>query len=131
MKFKKPPAELIACFVAELPDEPGLERRQMFGYDAAFLRGNFLAGMWEDGVVVKLDEARVEALVAAGEARRFAPMKGRVMTGWALLPEAAVRDAGTLRARLAEAVAFVGRLPPKRKAVAAKKASKEKKSKKA
>ena len=40
MAWKKAPAALIDLFGASLPDDPRIERRQMFGYPAAFVNGN-------------------------------------------------------------------------------------------
>ena len=55
------------------------------------------------GLVVKLDRARVAALVAAGEGRPFAPA-GRVFREWVSVP---VVDRGLWLALLREGVALV------------------------
>jgi hypothetical protein len=42
-KWKKSPPALIAVFDAAIAGRPGVVRRRMFGYPAAFLNGNLLA----------------------------------------------------------------------------------------
>jgi TfoX/Sxy family transcriptional regulator of competence genes len=99
-------------FLAALPDDPAVERRKMFGYDAAFVNGNLFAGMWEDGCTVKLPAEERAALLLEG-AREFAPMDGRVMREFALLPADWMADADALRTRLARSFAHVRTLPAK------------------
>ena len=55
------------------------------------------------GMVVKLPQARVEALVASGAGRPFAPA-GRVFKGWVAVPEP---DRALWASLLREGVAFV------------------------
>lgn len=96
--------------VAQLPRA---EPRKMFGYDAAFVNGNMAVGLWQNTCVVKVSGADGAKLLAGGQARPFAPMKGRVMTGWLELSEELAHDPEELLAWAERAVAFVATLPPK------------------
>ena len=112
-KWKKSPPELIAAFDAAIAGKPGVERRQMFGYPSAFLKGNLLAGLFQDQMMVRLSETdRAKATVEAA-ARPFAP-GGRPMREYVVLPPEIVADKRKLDAWLKRAIAFVGTLPAKK-----------------
>ena len=113
MKLLKPSAGLIAEFKAVVSQLPLGEPRKMFGYDACFVRGTMAVGLWRNTCVVKVSLADQEKLLKAGLAQPFAPMKGRVMTGWLELSEELAHDPEELLAWSERAVAFVATLPPK------------------
>ena len=54
----------------------------MFGSKGLRTGKKFFAIWWHDQLVVKLSPARIEEMVAAGEAVQFEPMTGRPMNGW-------------------------------------------------
>jgi hypothetical protein len=111
--WKKSPPELIERFAAALPSHPALVRKPMFGYPAAFANGHMACGLFQDSVVIRLGKEGAEAAVAAGKATQFAPMPGRNMTGYVLVPPADARDAATLAAWLRRGLDFTLTLPPK------------------
>lgn len=115
MKLIKPSPGLIAEFKAVTSQLPLGERRKMFGYDAFFVCGNMAVGLWQNTCVVKVAPADQAKLLKAGLAVPFAPMKGRVMTGWLELSEELAHDPEELLAWSERAVAFVATLPPKLK----------------
>ncbi len=122
MAWKKSPPALLATFERVVPSGGGAERRPMFGYPAAFVNGNMFAGLFEDSVVLRLDE------VGAAEARRigatdFEPMPGRRMVGWVAVGEKHAADEPALRRWVARAFRHVQTLPPKAKRTAAGKRS--------
>lgn len=119
--WKKSPPELIERFAAALPSHPALVRKQMFGYPAAFANGNMICGLFEDSVVVRLGKEGAEAAVAAGKATQFAPMPGRIMTGYVLVPPADAKDAARLAPWLQRALDFTLTLPQKPAKSAARK----------
>jgi TfoX/Sxy family transcriptional regulator of competence genes len=85
----------------------------MFGYPAAFANGNMICGLFQDSVVVRLGKEGAARAVAAGRAQQFAPMPGRNMTGYVLVPRADADDARTLAAWLQQALDFTLTLPKK------------------
>ena len=112
-KWKKSPPELIAAFDTAIAGKAGVERRQMFGYPSAFLKGNLLAGLFQDQMMVRLSEAdRAKAALEAA-ARPFAP-GGRPMREYVVLPPEIVADKRKLDAWLKRAIAFVSTLPAKK-----------------
>jgi TfoX/Sxy family transcriptional regulator of competence genes len=110
-KWKKSPVELIALFDATIAGKAGLQRRQMFGYPSAFLRGNLITGLFEDQMMVRLSEAdRAKALAEGGVP--FAP-GGRPMREYVVLPTGIVADKRKLRLWLERAIAYCETLPAK------------------
>jgi hypothetical protein len=71
--------------------------------------------------VLKLSAADQAKLLQAGAAIPFAPMTGRVMTGWLELSEELANDPEELLAWSERAVAYVATLPPKLKKATRKK----------
>lgn len=109
--FAKPSPELTARFQAIVPDAPGVERKQMFGMPAAFVNGNMFAGLFEENMLVRLDEAGRAELEAAG-GTEFAPM-GRPMKEYRTVPPAQISDDAAVSAWIERALAFASAMPPK------------------
>jgi TfoX/Sxy family transcriptional regulator of competence genes len=126
-KFSKPSPGLIAEFRAVLEQLPRAEPRKMFGYDAAFVNGNMAVGLWQNTCVVKLAEADQAKLLKRRLASPFAPMEGRVMSGWLELSEELAHDPEELLAWSSRAVDFAASLPPKVKQAGKKKVAVKKK----
>jgi len=111
--FSKSPPELVDRFVAITSELPDTERRQMFGYPSLFVGGNLVTGLHQSTWFVRLSEAdRIELLALPG-ARRFEPMPGRPMGGYAVLPPATLADDDVVRRWVERAIAFGQSLPPK------------------
>ena len=85
----------------------------MFGYPAAFANGNMICGLFQDSVVVRLGREGASSAIAHDRARQFAPLPGRAMTGYVLVPDDDVRDPTALAAWLRRALAFTLTLPNK------------------
>src|SRR3954463_16773589 len=113
MKLVKPSPGLITEFRAMQSQLSCGQLRKMFGYDAVFVNGNMAVGLWQNTCVVKVSPADQATLVERGLAVPFAPMKGRVMTGWLELSEELAHDPEELLAWSERAVTFVATLPPK------------------
>ena len=111
--WKKSPPDLVERFAAALPAHPVVVRKPMFGYPAAFVNGNMICGLFRDSVVVRLGKEGASKAVEAGEARQFAPMPGRAMTGYVLVPDADARDPRPLGAWLKRALEYTLTLPKK------------------
>jgi len=101
--WSKSPSELQAAFAAALDRFPEAERRQMFGYPAAFVNGNMWTGLHTTNWVVRLPDAPRAELLAIPGAANFEPMPGRPMTGFALLPPSVRDDPAALHAWLTRA----------------------------
>jgi TfoX/Sxy family transcriptional regulator of competence genes len=119
MKWRKSPDELIALFDEVLPDDARVERRQMFGYPAAFTNGNLFCGLHQENLVLRLDDAKRAEMMKAG-AKSFEPMPGRPMKEYVVAPASLLKDRGALKKRIAQSLDYVASLPAKK----AKKANK-------
>lgn len=95
----------------------------MFGYPAAFTNGNMVCGLFQDSVVVRLGREGAAAAVAEGRAEYFAPIPGRTMTGYVLVPAAEAQEPKALAAWLQQALDFTLTLPGKAAKPPAKKRS--------
>lgn len=117
MAWVKVPPEHRPLFLAALPDDPGVETKQMFGGVVAQINGHSFAALFGRSVAVTLLEpARGEALVLDG-ASYFDPMgDGRQRSDKIMLPEAMMHQPAALRAWVARAFAVARTLPPKERA---------------
>lgn len=89
--FTKSPPELVERFGAILERFPDAQRKQMFGYPAAFVGGNMATGLFAEHWVVRLPDAEIEPAKAGG-ALPFEPMPGRPMKAFVIVPPADVAD---------------------------------------
>lgn len=109
----KPTPATVAAFDAAFPDDPRAVRRPMFGMAAGTVNGNFFAGVFEQGIALRIGEDRARALEAGHEG------VGPFLPGGRKWPEyawvAAERWSGTaeLAGWVAEALAHTATLPPK------------------
>jgi TfoX/Sxy family transcriptional regulator of competence genes len=113
MKWMKSPPELVAAFDAVLPGPPA-ERRLMFGYPAAFVNGHMFCSLFQDAMVVRLDEADRARLLQQKGARPFAPMPGRPMKEYVVVPPSLHGDPAALRHWIDLALFYARQLPPKK-----------------
>lgn len=108
----KPSAEAIERFRVALQDDPVVLTRPMFGNLAAFANGYMFAGLFGDDVFVRLDDPGQAAIVDQGGSP-FAPMPGRPMRGYVVLPTALTHDPIALAAAVDDSLAHTMALPPK------------------
>ena len=113
MAWQKPPDALVESFHQALPDDPAIARRNMFGYPSAFVGGHMACGLFQASIFVRLSAADRAQLLAVPGAHVFAPMPGRPMQEYVVLPPAIVADETALHSWLARAVSYGTSLPPK------------------
>lgn len=102
--WKKAPGELAEKFLAALPDDQRVERRQMFGYPCAFVGGNMFTGLHEDRLIVRLPS---EA------AKRPCVIMGRTMKQYAAFDNASALGKAAMARWIARALDYAATLPPK------------------
>jgi len=115
MAWTKAPQSLVELFAETLPDAPGVERRKMFGYPAAFVNGNMFAGVFQDQVFARLAPGEKAALEAVHGPLPFEPMAGRPMQAYVRAPDEVMADEAALADFLAKGLAHTAGLPPKEK----------------
>jgi TfoX/Sxy family transcriptional regulator of competence genes len=81
----KPSQQAKTDFQALVPDEPAVSLRPMFGNLAGFVNGNMFTGLFGDDLFVRVSDSDREALLREGGSD-FAPMAGRPMKGYVVLP---------------------------------------------
>ncbi len=108
----KPSPAAIERFKGALPEDPHVTTRPMFGNLAAFANGYMFAGLFGDDVFVRLDDDGQADVIENGGSP-FAPMPGRPMRGYVVLPADRAGDDGRLRSALGASLAHTMALPPK------------------
>jgi TfoX/Sxy family transcriptional regulator of competence genes len=111
-EWPKSSAELTERFDAAIAGIEGLERRQMFGYPAAFIGGNLTTSLHQESWIVRLPADELQECLDAGWAM-FEPMPGRLMRGYLKLPNDIASDPDRARDWVERAAAYVRTLPPK------------------
>lgn len=112
MKFDKSPAWLVQFFQA-LQSEVGGTPRKMFGHPSAFENGQLFTGLFGDGLFVRLgEEDRAELLKLRG-ALPFAPMKGRPMKEYVVLPPSLIDDEEAVKSWMRRGLEYARSLPPR------------------
>jgi TfoX/Sxy family transcriptional regulator of competence genes len=98
---------------AVVQDEPGLSERRMFGGLAFLVHGNMaVSASGQGGLLLRVDPARTESLVAEPHVRRF-EMRGREMDGWLRVDVEALTSDDDLRGWVSHGLAYARSLPPK------------------
>ena len=115
MKMPKTNKSDRELFERLLPDAPGVTRRPMFGQMAGFVNGNMFLCLFGDRLAVKLPDEEAAELLAVEGSAPFAPMEGRPMKGYVLLPMVWHTDLDHADVWVEKSLAFVGGLPPKEK----------------
>ena len=106
--------EDLAARIRELIGaERSLTEKKMFGGLAFLVGGNMaIAASGQGGVLVRVDPARSDALVATTNARLM-EMRGRQMQGWLRVDDEDVRTKGQLEKWVKLGVAYARSLPAK------------------
>jgi TfoX/Sxy family transcriptional regulator of competence genes len=128
MKFDKSPQWLVQLFEA-LQTETGGAPRKMFGYPCAFENGQLFTGLFGDGMFVRLAEPDRAALLQTPGATPFAPMAGRPMKEYVVLPPSMLEDEEAVKGWLRRGLAYAQSLPPKQPKAAKAKVAKAKAAK--
>jgi TfoX/Sxy family transcriptional regulator of competence genes len=112
MTAKPSPTRLVRTFEAAARPLRGTTQRKMFGYPAIFLRGNMVAGLVRDRMVLRLSQRDRERFLALEGAEPFIAM-GRSMRQWAVVPPAMATSPARLRPWLRRALIYSRTLPAK------------------
>ena len=111
--FTKSPPELVARFAAVLDRYPDAERKQMFGYPAAFVGSTMATGLFAEQWVVRLPDGEIAEAKAAG-AGSFEPMPGKPMKAFVVIPAADVPDDTAIAGWVERGLAHAASMPAKK-----------------
>ena len=113
--FSKPSAGTLESFDRAIAGRSDVERRTMFGYPSVFVRGNMLACVFQDRIMVRLSETDRQAAMTIDGARPFEPSPGRAMKEYVDFPRSVIDDRSALRGWIDLGANYVATLPPKKK----------------
>ena len=106
--------ELAGRVRALVADEPGLTEKKMFGGLAFLIGGNMAAAAsGQGGVLVRVDQAQSDKLVATTNARLM-EMRGRSMQGWLRVDPEDLRTKRQLAKWVGLGTTYARSLPAKR-----------------
>jgi TfoX/Sxy family transcriptional regulator of competence genes len=113
---KMPPAppEMVALFQRLVGTLPGAEVRKMFGYPSGFVNGNLFTGLFDDYMMIRLSPDDLKAFSKIEGVRPFAPMQGRPMREYAVVPPALLKSDAELFEWLGKAYDYAKSLPAKK-----------------
>ncbi|HEX2141290.1 MAG TPA: TfoX/Sxy family protein [Candidatus Limnocylindria bacterium] len=110
--WRKARPEDVERFEEAIGGIEGIEQRKMFGFPAAFVGGNMVAGLHQDTVMVRLPEDERQERLDAGWSM-FEPMPGRPMREYVALPAEVFADADATRGWIERAAEYARTLPSK------------------
>lgn len=113
MKWRKSPETLVRTFETVVPNAPGVERRKMFGYPAAFVGGNLFMSLFQDSLVLRLPDGDRAAFLKLDGAAAFEPMPGRPMREYVVAPAAMVARPKSLAPWIRRSLEYVRSVPAK------------------
>jgi TfoX-like protein len=112
-KFTKSSPQIVERFGAVMDRYPDVQRRQMFGYPAAFVGGNMATGLFAEQWVVRLPDGEIAEAKAAG-AGSFEPMPGKPMKAFVVIPSADVSDDAAIAGWVERGLAHAASMPAKK-----------------
>jgi TfoX/Sxy family transcriptional regulator of competence genes len=103
-------------FKSLLPTDSRITVRPMFGHAAAFINGNMFEETFGERVFVRLSEKEGLVLMAERGAMPFAPMEGKPMKGYVVLPSSWSDDPARAKTWLQKSLKWVAEMAPKKNA---------------
>jgi len=111
--FTKSPPELVARFDELTEHVPDAKKKGMFGYPSCVLNGHMFMSLFQDSMVLRLDEDGLAEMMSEHGGEPFEPMPGRAMTGYVRLAPEIVADDELIEAWIRRAHDHAASLPPK------------------
>jgi TfoX/Sxy family transcriptional regulator of competence genes len=120
MKMPRPSEGARERFSGLVPDDPTITLKPMFGNLAAFVNGNMFAGLFGEGLFVRLPDPEAEAVIKKG-GRWFEPMAGHRMGGYVMVAADWQQKPATITPLIVRALTLTRAMPAKRKKAATSK----------
>ena len=111
--FAKSPPELVARFAELAEHVPDATKRPMFGYPSCTLNGHMFMSLFQDSMVLRLDEDGIAEVIGKHGGEPFEPMAGRAMKGYVRVTPAMVADDKLIEEWIRRAHDHAASLPPK------------------
>lgn len=91
--------------------KPDLTEKKMFGGLAFLLGGRMAIAASSEGIMVRVDPAECDRLIASGSAHAM-EMRGSAMRGWVRVPPERLNNSQELHRWVNRGVAYARSLPP-------------------
>jgi TfoX/Sxy family transcriptional regulator of competence genes len=104
--------QLVRRIRTHLGKRPGLSEKKMFGGIAFLMKGNMCCGVHRDALMVRLDPADTDRVLAEPHTRVF-DLTGRPMKGWILVEPEGLATGPQLGKWVDRAAQYAGSLPAK------------------
>ena len=114
MKWEKSPKELIERFDGVVPKDSQVERRKMFGYPCAFVKGNMFMGVHQKDMFLRLSENDRKEFLKLDMTKQFEPVSGRKMREYVVVPPNMIDDVGSLEPWILKSLKYALSLPSKK-----------------
>jgi TfoX/Sxy family transcriptional regulator of competence genes len=110
-KWTKAPEALVALFGRAVQEVLETETQKMFGYPAAFLRGQMFTGLFQSNMILRLSTSDRQEFLGEFKAVPFERMPGRVMREYMVVPEAVLSSPRLLSSWVRKAHEYAASLP--------------------
>ena len=114
MKMPRPSDKAKEVFSALVPGDPTITLRPMFGNLAAFVNGNMFAGLFGEGMFVRLPDTEAAAVIENG-GTPFEPVAGRRMAGYVMVPAGWQKNTESVKPLVTRALKLTRAMPAKAK----------------
>lgn len=111
--MRKPTPDALVSFDSAFPTDVRAVRKQMFGMPAGFVNGNMFMGVWDDGVLLRLDDDTLSSVRGLPGIGSFAPMEGRTWKDYALVSAGRWGEARELVEWARKALEHTAKMPAK------------------
>lgn len=112
-KWEKPSRELLQRFDEIMRAFPYTERRKMFGFPCAFVKGNMFTGLHQQSMFMRLSPDDRETFLELENAHLFQPMPDRTMKEYVVIPQSILNSDEELNRWLEKSIQYANSLPPK------------------
>ena len=113
MKLPKASAPAARLFAELLPPDSRVQRRLMFGQQAAFVNGNMFFGVFGEELFVRLSDRDRESALRIEGSKVFEPIAGHRMSEYVVLPPTVLRPGPGPNPWVRKAQEYAAHLPPK------------------
>jgi hypothetical protein len=114
-KWQKTPKELVS-FLHDAMKDVVAEPKKMFGYPVYFINGNMLIGTFGNSLFLRISPKEQEEVFKKNKGTsNFAPMPGRIMKEYVVVPETIYKDKKKFGGLLSRSLNYTASLPPKQK----------------
>src|SRR5438094_4408430 len=110
-QMPKASTDAVARFAELVPDDPRIQRKQMFGYPCAVVGGNMFMSLHGDELVLRMGESMVAELAQRDGCKVFEAMAGRQMKAYLAVAPRLQSNEPLMREWASQAFEYTAALP--------------------